>query len=889
MRKETAAHASPNYYRYFDRTFWSPFRLLVLRKGISDIIFGIPLPKVVEYWQRRQSRDRILPSLGRVRRTLALWLPRTLQALSVLIAMRAGLHAADLIRQKTILTKYDAVMSEGRTARGQGHFLQALRYFDQAAGLAAEAGDDTRHAEALVSASGSQIRLFRYTTALRSASDAKAFAIRAHNSSFQGAAANNLSAIYSELGDWESASKEAEEAVACLKTSSNQAYLARALLNQADIQADRAIGNGIAASSELGAIKALYQQGIAAAQRARQPGLEATIRDDFGTSLLLAGDVAGAEQPLRTAYSLATAAHEYELISFIQEHLAELAFHRGQFDLALKLVDEAFSSASLSFKTSPQYYPLHMRGKILLALNRKSEALSQFRKAVHSANDWRQGALPSDATNTRTVVTLNAVYFDFAQLAAKLSLQTHNPVLAEEALEALADNRGASLREQIASDLSRNFRLPANYFELLSELESTQARVTLGQSGESDAEKLRDIRIQLSDIENKAGLSLRNIPQHNETNPHKNSLRDIQTRLSDDEVLLSFSLSANDSFLWAVTTDKVQLYELAGTKNIAGTATRFAEAVQDRHDTSAAGQELSRELFGQLPASIRNKKNWLVTGDGELLDAFPFSALPDPGDTTGPLMRSHVIRLLPSELLLLAQRAKQPKPEFLGIGDPIYNLADSRRTAHIRPVQATQARASVALARLPGSEREIRSSARVSGMPESEILIGAQANGAALREALLTHPAIVHFAVHVVSPEGQPQDAALALSLNHDDVPELLTREVIAEYRVPGSLVVLSGCFSEQGRILPGAGVIGLSRAWLLAGASAVVVTAWPTPDDSGQFFSAFYSHLNSIKVGALAEKAAKALQLAQLDMQRESGYRSLPSFWAAYSIISKE
>ncbi|MBV8812217.1 MAG: CHAT domain-containing protein, partial [Acidobacteriaceae bacterium] len=297
---------------------------------------------------------------------------------------------------------------------------------------------------------------------------------------------------------------------------------------------------------------------------------------------------------------------------------------------------------------------------------------------------------------------------------------------------------------------------------------------------------------------------------------------------------------------------------------------------------------LSRTLFGQLPPSIRNKKDWLIAGDGQLLEAFPFSALPDPGNSAAPLVASHAIRLLPSELLLLSSKPKRPKPQFLGIGDPIYNLADSRRAARIRPVRA-EGRASVALARLPGSEREIRSSARLSGMPDAEILTGAQANGAALKKALLAHPAILHFAVHVVSPEGQPEDAALALSLNQNDVPELLTREVIARYRVPGSLVVLSGCFSEQGKILPGAGVIGLSRAWLLAGASAVVVTAWPTPDDSGQFFSAFYSHLNGVKTGTIAENAATALQLAQLDMQRESGYRSSPKFWAAYSIISKE
>ena len=169
------------------------------------------------------------------------------------------------------------------------------------------------------------------------------------------------------------------------------------------------------------------------------------------------------------------------------------------------------------------------------------------------------------------------------------------------------------------------------------------------------------------------------------------------------------------------------------------------------------------------------------------------------------------------------------------------------------------------------------------------ILSGPSATEAALRHALAETPEFLHFAVHVVSPPGKPQEAALALSLTSDNLPELLTRESIAGYRVPGSLVILSGCASGQGEALPSAGLIGLSRAWLLAGATAVVVSAWPIPDDSGEFFSAFYRHLQNSVSGPLAQRAATALQEAQLDMQHSSGYRTSPSFWAAYSILSKE
>jgi CHAT domain-containing protein len=160
-----------------------------------------------------------------------------------------------------------------------------------------------------------------------------------------------------------------------------------------------------------------------------------------------------------------------------------------------------------------------------------------------------------------------------------------------------------------------------------------------------------------------------------------------------------------------------------------------------------------------------------------------------------------------------------------------------------------------------------------------------------LAAALSERPAILHFAVHVVSPDSQGRhsdEAALVLSLTEKGVPELLTRESVAVLHVPGALVVLSGCDSQQGMVLPGTGLVGLSRAWLLAGASAVVVTSWPTPDDSGIFFRVFYGHFQKAP-GTVGQRAATALQQTQMEMRAGSGYRVAPAFWSAYSLVSRE
>ncbi len=436
--------------------------------------------------------------------------------------------------------------------------------------------------------------------------------------------------------------------------------------------------------------------------------------------------------------------------------------------------------------------------------------------------------------------------------------------------------------------LVRDPRFGDQYFKLLSDLQTAQARVTLGGNSLQDEVKLRSIRLELSELEDRSLTP----STKKEKYPFQNSLKGIQARLHPSEVLLSFCLGRTRSFLWAVTVDDVELHELPNDVEIEQRARHFADALQSGKNGDSAALALSHTLFGQLSPGAWRKHDWLITEDGAFAGQIPYAALQDisVAGVKEPLAAHHSLRSLPSELLLLIPDKAKPQRRFIGIADPIYNLADSRRRqkVHYVPAGNTQTQPTT-LGRLAGSDREVKAAAKLSSMPETQILAGSDATGATLRKALEKVPEMLHFAVHVVSPEGKPQEAALALSLTNDNMPELLTRETVAAYRVPGSLVVLSGCSSGQGKALPSAGLIGLGRAWLLAGASAVVVSSWPIPDDSGEFFSSFYGHLQRTVSGSLAQRAATALEAAQLDMQRSGGYRTSPSFWAAYSILSKE
>src|SRR5579875_2123610 len=730
-----------------------------------------------------------------------MWLPRAVLSLSVLFSMHSGLLGADQSQQNTSAVKQiDGIIADGKKLRANGDFAQALQKFSVAAASAHQIGDLSREAVALRESSACQILLFHYREALENAEISRQLADRVKDDTASGAAAIILASIYRGLGDLALAEKESEYAINKLSNTSRLDFLAKALLNQAILE----VQTGHNADALIWARRA-----VDAAHRAAAAPTEAFALDISGLLMLKQDKIPDAEQALNKAASIQTQLSDIDDLAVTHEHLAELELKRGNYAIALKFIDQAFAARSPSFKTNAQYYPLHVRAQILLGLGRTSDALLAFRRAIDAANDWRSGALPGDVTGTSTVAQLHEVYADYAELAAALSLKTHDSALARAGLEALTENRAASLREQLTLSLDQNLRLPPHYFELVSALQKEQAHVTLEEKPQEHEAKLREIRLQLSDLENKIGLqALDNSPQQ-EKNPHKNSLRSIQTRLSGTEVLLSFCLGNRRSFMWAVTGEDVNLYELPDETTIGAQAKAFSTAARNGQDTLGPGRALSQTLFGQLNSTVRRKHDWVLVADGALLDGVPFSALPRPGESA-PLSAAHSLRLLPSELLLLQPQAPVPASVFIGIADPVYNSADSRRAgAPLVQARHNSSKATI-LARLAGSDREVKAAASTSGLADTELLTGPRATGDALRHETAKHPAVVHFAVHVVSPEGRPQEAALALSLTSDGIPELLTPEAVASYRVPGSLVVMSGCDSEQGKTFPSAGLIGL-------------------------------------------------------------------------------
>ena len=93
----------------------------------------------------------------------------------------------------------------------------------------------------------------------------------------------------------------------------------------------------------------------------------------------------------------------------------------------------------------------------------------------------------------------------------------------------------------------------------------------------------------------------------------------------------------------------------------------------------------------------------------------------------------------------------------------------------------------------------------------------------------------------------------------------------------------MNGCHSAQGEAVPSSGRMGLTRAWIGAGAGAVMATQWGISDEDAELFmGGFYKAL----LRAPQKGVAEALRQAQIAVLHSS--RAELKRWAGYYLLSR-
>ncbi len=768
------------------------------------------------------------------------------------------------------------IAKQADTARRSGDFRNAEVFYQQGYTDALRRHDERAIVGYLNGIAACGLAQMNYRAALKGWLEAKRHAKSIGDQADLGAIAVNLSALYFQLYDFESAQREAEEGRAAAAHLKRPYFLPSLLLQLALLHEMRQRDDGMTAS--------LYRQGIQTASVSGDKPLQALGLDLLGEYLLgeerlgHRGHLDEAEKAIEDGMRLREKFSPKDL-GYSWGWMGDLKLAQGDLEAAARYTDLALNANT----RASEYLLKHQRGEIRLALGDRAGALADFEEAVDLATHWRLGVLPADAFFTAANEALERrVFSSFIDAAAKEALRTGSRRWAEKAFEAVELNRAASLRESLEFSDSWHRKVPTEYWETLGKLRRADTR-TRGKAALS--EESQSLRLELAEMEAKAGLGFST--KNYEIFHDQTSLIHFQQGLGRSEVLLSFHLGDRESYLWAVTRRKLHLVKIGARNEISARVSALEMAVRaGRPEAVELGKQLYLELFGQLGRDEAEKPSWLLSLEGTLFQA-PFAALVTErkDGKVSYLVSTHSVQTIPGALLL----SKGPVVGtgwFLGVGDPIYNAADPRWRGQKKPagflnvfqnLTAAETDPDAQLGRLVGSSRELNASAASWGGSGTVLLEGTLARRDIFLDRLTHGPSVIHLATHVIASHTQAQPF-IAFGLGPKGESELLTMTDIASLRVPGAIVAMTGCESGSGEVRKGVGLLGLTRAWQMAGASAVLATPWSVRDSTGDLFTSFYNHLRHVP-------AAEALRLSQMEMLNSGTWRAAPSYWAPYQI----
>lgn len=685
--------------------------------------------------------------------------------------------------------------------------------------------------------------------------------------------ASNLTNLYVSVGDYGAAKAKAQEALRLGVDIPNWEGALRVTLGHIAILQ----GDGTAVDSNLVA-------GAELAERSGNEQLSSYALNELGRWKLMSGDLAAAEAILSAAFRRQLLQHDKN-IAYSYLRLASLKLRQGDPEFALRLNDSALRNMARGTMAMAPYFVWQERGPILEALGRPREAADCYRRAIELARRWRADASPADRTQIIIADGLQgSVYDHFVSLASNLALKDKSESEAWEAFAALEENRAYTLANATRSG-SVN---PANIRqqEKVAALRAVEIRLARQDSPALRAQGDR-FRREIDEA-NTLVLAYTNI---HENFPPQNSLTQFKAGLSDSEAIFSFALSRSGCHRWAISRDGFTIQSLTACEDLGKLVARFREALENQKDATELGKELYGRLLGNIPLHAAHRANWLFSLDDALWELpLPALVVDNEGGSPVYLVERHSLTILPSALLRRPGATIPARGRLVGLGDPIYNLADARRLEERAPrVFALSAMTTFGstlprLNRLVASGGEVLTAAdawRATGKgQEAVILTGTEATRERLVRELARPTAAVHIAAHVLSSKTRQGEAVIAMSIDEQGAADAISAADISAIRVPGAIVILNGCSSGRGEIHRGAGLFGLTRAWLVAGAGGVIASQWDTPDDAAGLFPSFYRHWMQDSV-----RVAEALRRAQVDMLHSGTWRAKPGFWSAYSM----
>lgn len=354
----------------------------------------------------------------------------------------------------------------------------------------------------------------------------------------------------------------------------------------------------------------------------------------------------------------------------------------------------------------------------------------------------------------------------------------------------------------------------------------------------------------------------------------------IQTLLNPDQALLSYQLwdgessidlplEIGQSWLTLITRDQVRTFALPSRRDLR-VRVKILEGLITARDSSVAAaniasvrlyEDLLQEALGALPESTRS----LILIPDDVLFGCPFGGLRSSAGTM-PVGSQYELSIVPSaavwvhlKMADLSGGAARNSAALIFF-DPA--ISDSHGEVS-RYRAADPWMEGVQLAPLRYADREAKSLKRAAGKG-SLVVSGLDASEEVFKEARFSDFGIINLVTHAVVDDNQPERSAILLAPGSGLEDGFLQVREIPALDLDGQLVILSSCRSSSGRILGGEGAQSLARAFVEAGAGAVLASLWPLEDQKASVLFGNFS--KALGRGQTVGSALRSVQLAAIE-----------------------
>jgi CHAT domain-containing protein len=353
--------------------------------------------------------------------------------------------------------------------------------------------------------------------------------------------------------------------------------------------------------------------------------------------------------------------------------------------------------------------------------------------------------------------------------------------------------------------------------------------------------------------------------------------------------LLFYWLGAEQSYMWVITPARITLIQLPMQVEIEAHIKSYRQALLDLEDPlqtgNPDGQALYKILVAPAAKLIPPNSPVMILADS-WLSPLNFETLLAPGPISGtgpkighgvePAPRLHywiedaTLLSAPSlDLLASAKPARGSSRKLLLLGNPVSPSPDYPS--------------------LPLFSAEMTRIEKHFAARHAAVFAGEQARPAAYLTGNPAQYSYIHFVSHAVASRTDPLDSAIILSgstLSGGNAGEasfkLYARDIM-QHPIDARLVTISACYGSGTRSYAGEGLVGLSWAFLRAGAHNVIGALWEVSDDSTpRLMDTLYQDLEG------GQAPAAALRNAKLDLLHSQSRFRKPFFWAPFQIYTR-